>query len=130
MRSTVTLSLIALLGLAATACAEPPAIDARAASELVQKKQAVLVDVRESDEVAEGMAAPAQWLPLSRIQGDGKALSDFLSRQAKGTTLIFYCAGGGRAESVAQLAASKGFKVANMGGFRSWVKAGLPTKKP
>ena len=132
MRKLIRRSLVAamLLMLVAPAWAAPTAIDARAANELIQKNQAVLVDVREAGEVAQGMAAPAQWLPLSKIEADASALKEFLARQPKSATLIFYCGSGRRAGKVATLAEAAGYKSVNMGGFKDWVSAGLPTRRP
>jgi rhodanese-related sulfurtransferase len=104
-------------------------IEAKAAAELVAKGTATVVDVREQDEVEDGMAKPAQWFPMSKME-DPKALSEFLSKVPKKNKIIFYCAAGGRAGRVAQKAQALGYAVANMGGYESWVKAGLPTRKP
>ena len=105
-------------------------MDPKEAVGMVANDFAVIVDVREEDEVrSSGMAAQAQWIPMSKIKGNDKQWLDFLSGVSKDKTLIFYCAAGGRAGKVASEVAAKGFKAGNMGGFKDWVAAGLPTKK-
>ena len=90
---------------------------------------ATLIDVREEDEVKEGMAEGAVWIPTSKIKSNDQQWVEFLKRQPKDKKLIFYCAAGVRAGKVAALAAQQGFKTANIGGFKDWVGAGLPVKK-
>ncbi len=102
-------------------------IEPKAAAALVEKNQATLVDVREEDEVTAGMAKPAQWFPLSKLMKDPAAFKEFLAKLPKGK-VIFYCAVGGRAGRAAEQAKALGYDVANMGGFKDWKGAGLPTK--
>lgn len=104
-----------------------PSVKPAEANAEVKSGQALLVDVREADEVADGMAAPAQWFPLSKIRADPAAFAHFLQQNAKDKQVIFYCAAGGRAGQAAQKAQELGFKSANMGGYASWAQAGLPT---
>jgi len=128
-----TLSRVALaaaFALSSLALADAPKvekIEPKAAAELVEKKQATLVDVREQDEVAAGMAKPAQWFPLSKVKSDPEAFKAFLAKLPKGK-VVFYCAMGHRAGEAAGKAAELGYTVANMGGFKDWSAAGLPTK--
>jgi len=101
-------------------------IEPKAAAALVEKNQATLVDVREEDEVTAGMAKSAQWFPMSKMK-DPDAFKAFLAKLPKGK-VIFYCAAGGRAGRAAEQAKALGYDVANMGGFKDWKGAGLPTK--
>jgi len=101
-------------------------IDPKAAAALVDKGSATLVDVREQDEVSAGMAKQAQWFPMSKMK-EPDAFKKFLATLPKGK-VIFYCAAGGRAGKAAEQAAALGYSVANMGGFKDWSAAGLPTK--
>lgn len=91
---------------------------------------AVLVDVREKDEIADGMAEPATWMPTSKAVEGSPEWEKFVSGLPKDKEIIVYCAAGGRAGEVAEKLAKESFKVANMGGFKDWKAAGLPTKKP
>jgi len=103
-------------------------ITPREASELVDRGAAVLIDVREADEVAGGMALPARWLPKSRLDQQPEELTDLLRSVPQTVQIIFYCAGGLRAEAVAERAAEDGHQVRNMGGYDGWVRARLPIK--
>ncbi len=108
----------------------PPKIEPKAAAQAVEKGEAVLVDVREKDEIAQGMAAPARWFATSRIQANEGDFRSFLATLPKGKQVIFYCAAGARADRAARKAMALGYKVANMGGYDDWVDAKLPTRKP
>jgi rhodanese-related sulfurtransferase len=122
--------LLLSMTVAAAAAAEPASISAKEASALIEKNKAVLVDVREAEETADGVAKPAKLLPTSKINSDAKSLKELLASVPKGTKVIFYCAAGGRAGKAAEKAAGMGYDVANMGGYDAWVAAGLPTRKP
>ena len=98
------------------------------ASELVDRGAAVLVDVREEDEVAGGMALPARWLPKSRLDRHPEELSGLLDSVPQKVQLIFYCASGLRAEAIAERATAGGHQVRNMGGYDGWVRQKLPVK--
>ena len=101
------------------------ALDAYA---MVVRGEAALFDVREADEVAHGMAAPATWLPLSRIEGDPAALPAALAAIPAARTAIFYCAAGRRAARAVQKTLALGRPALNMGGFAGWMHDGLPVK--
>ena len=103
-------------------------ITPREASELVDRGAAVLVDVREVDEVGGGMALPARWLPQSRLDQHPEELTGLLDSVPQTVQIIFYCASGLRAEAVAERATENGHQVRNMGGYDGWVRARLPIK--
>ena len=109
--------------------AEAPKITPAEAAKRVAAGTAVIVDVREPSEWAEsGVAAPAALLAKSDFDGAKTSWTPFLKENA-GKEVILYCRGGGRAGAVAEALAATGVKVANIGGFRDWEKAGLPTRK-
>jgi rhodanese-related sulfurtransferase len=89
---------------------------------------AVLVDVREEDEIKGGMAAQAEWMPMSKIRASDPAWEQFVAKLPKDKEIVFYCGAGGRAGDAAQRLAEKGYRTANMGGFKDWKAAGLPVK--
>lgn len=95
---------------------------------MVARGEAILVDVRERDEIGPGIAEPAYWMPLS---GEGgytwTELSDSLGSDQMA---LFYCRSGRRSGNIATVLASQGVKTGNAGGYDEWVKAGLPTRKP
>lgn len=104
-------------------------VDANETMGLLKNSFAVLVDVREKDEMIDGKASDAIWLPLSKIKEDPKVLDVLLKDIPKDKEVILYCKSGGRAGTVAKQISEKGWKAANMGGFSGWVAAGYPVKK-
>ena len=89
----------------------------------------VLVDVREPGEWADGgVAEPANLLSLSDLRGDRTGWKSFLAEN-KDKELILYCRSGNRSGIAARILTKEGFNVANAGGFRDWVAAGLPTRQ-
>lgn len=94
---------------------------------LQQKKEAVIVDVREESELrASGYAQGAAWIPLSKIANNHSDWIAFKQGLSKHTIVVFYCLSGGRSGRVAELLESDGYRVANMGAFASWKAAALP----
>ncbi len=123
--------LIALLlaSCLALTAAEIAKLTPAAAAQLVTDGKAVLVDVREPAEWAEaGVAAPAMLLPKSDFDGDKKQWQAFLAK-AGDKQIILYCRSGRRAETVGQALATAGRSVANAGGMKDWVAAGLPVRE-
>jgi rhodanese-related sulfurtransferase len=131
--STMMVGLL-LLSIAKPAPAFPdpagPAIGVVDAWEAVATGSAILVDVREESEVAEGMASPAFWMPLSILDSDPDRWRTLLASLPNGKTLIFYCAHGARAYRAAANAAGLGYPTARMAPFSEWVRAGLPIRIP
>lgn len=113
-----------------TADIPAPSITASKAAARVRDGSAVLVDVREDREVRDGMAEPARWMPLSRMNDGDPIWDDFLNGLPKDKLVISYCASGKRAAKAARKMEARGYSVANMGGYSDWTGAGLPTKKP
>ncbi len=123
------LLLLFILGFSTLFAAEVAKITPAAAAQLVADGKAVLVDIREPAEWAEaGVAAPAVLLPKSDFDGDRKQWKDFLAKVGD-KQIILYCRSGRRAESVGQALAAEGRAVANAGGMKDWVAAGLPTRE-
>src|SRR5262249_5872926 len=97
----------------------------------VKAGKAILVDVRERDEIAGGMAQGARWYPTSSIKSDPDAFQKFVASLPEDRTVVFYCASGVRSGKAAELAAQQaGRKAANLGGFKDWKGAGLPVTTP
>ncbi|MFT3868166.1 MAG: rhodanese-like domain-containing protein [Nibricoccus sp.] len=88
---------------------------------------AILVDVLEPSEWANGAAAPAALLSLSDLQGERREWKPYLL-QNKDKLVILYCASGLRSGTAAGILKKEGYRVANLGGYRRWQSAGLPTK--
>lgn len=122
------LCLFALL-FAPTLFAEVTTLTPAEAAKLVAAGEAILVDVREPAEwKQEGVAAPAVLLAKSDFDAKQQDWKPFLDQHA-GKQLILYCRSGRRSGLVAEALAAKGFKTANVGGFKDWVAAGLPVRK-
>jgi rhodanese-related sulfurtransferase len=135
MRIRASLGFVAVvIAAAALAGQDPPPIakiSPAAAAQRVKDGSAVLVDVRERDELDGGMAEGARWYPMSSIEDDPKAYLKFISSLPADQTIVFYCAAGVRAGSAAEIARKElGRKTANLGGFKDWKNAGLPVKVP
>ena len=109
--------------------AEAPKIAPQDAAKLVAEGKAVLVDCREAFEWADtGVATPATLLPKSDFDGDKKLWKEFLAKH-QGKQVILYCRSGGRSGTVAAALNEQGVKASNVGGFKDWTAAGLPTRK-
>lgn len=124
-RLMVILTLISSLGFAAGDW--PNSISAIDANGLVVAEKAILIDVREENEVATGMAASATWYAKSKIDADLAGFITFV-RANEDVTPIIYCRSGRRASVIVELLAKEGIFSYNMGGFDAWIEAGLPTK--
>jgi rhodanese-related sulfurtransferase len=104
------------------------------AFELVRQGKALLVDVREEDELrAGGTAEGALWMPLSGLVEDTDQWRAFKAALPRDKTVILFCKIGGRAGRMGEFLAADGFRTENLGGFADWKGAGLPVapfKKP
>lgn len=129
------LLLCALLLLCFTAaCTKKPSVrsvEPREAYGLLRNDFAILVDVREANEIASGMAEGAQWMPYtSKIETNSPEWNAWIQALPKDKEIIFYCRSGRRSGlAAAEIMAAKGFRASNMGGFEDWEKAGLPVRK-
>ena len=89
-------------------------------------EQIAVIDVREPDEFAKGKIPGSYTIPrgLLEMQVDGRLPHD--------TTVVLYCAGGGRSALACRSLAEMGYeKVENLeGGFQGWVGSGLPVERP
>lgn len=97
------------------------------AHELVKSGRAVLVDVREQEELAEsGTAEGALWMPCSEMGDDSELWLSFKAKLPKDKPVILFCRSGNRSGRVAEFLACDGFQTVNLGGFAAWKSAGLP----
>lgn len=103
-------------------------ITAIEAHKMVQQDRAILVDVRERNEVEKGLAMQAQWMPLSEMENDNLRYIDFLNHLPKNKTIILYCASGKRAKKAQRKLEDRGYQTENIGGFVDWTAAQLPTR--
>ncbi len=101
-------------------------IGTTAAVQLVNAKDAVLLDVRETNEYEGGRVPNAVHVPLSQIASRSSELARF-----KGRPVIAYCERGNRSRMAAGALAKIGFTdvYSLAGGYRAWRDAGLPVEK-
>ncbi len=98
------------------------------AYKMIHQDKAILVDVRERNEVDKGLALPAYWMPLSKMENDDLMYIDFINRLPKNKIIIIYCASGKRAKKAQQKLENLGYHTENSGGFSDWINAKLPTR--
>lgn len=94
---------------------------------LINKQNAVVVDIRSADEYKKGHIVNAKHIALSQIE-EGK-LTEIENK--KETPIIIVCESGARGESAANKLVKAGFNQVNnlFSGMNGWVAASLPTTK-
>ncbi len=104
-------------------------ITAKSAFEEIEAGRAVLVDVREAEELMDGgIATPALWIATSEIRNQSQRAEKFIAALPLEKKIIIYCAAGVRAGQFAEKLSQMGFRAANLGGYSDWQSAKLPTK--
>jgi len=103
-----------------------PWVNTTQATHLINREDAIVVDVREPNEFAAGHVLGAKNLPLARLDASGAELA-----KKKERPVIVYCDGGERsAKALATLKKHGYTRVANLsGGLGAWQQAGLPVEK-
>ncbi|SFK54677.1 Rhodanese-related sulfurtransferase [Halobacillus dabanensis] len=82
--------------------------------QLAEGKELNIIDVREDEEVAEGMIPGAKHIALDTVEARAGELN-------KNKPYIMVCRSGGRSGRASQILEEKGFDVTNMeGGMMSW----------
>lgn len=96
------------------------------AVQLMNRRDAVVVDVREAAEYATGHIAGARHIPQGQLAGRMKELE-----KAKGRPVIVACATGNRSRAASALIEKQGHaEVYNLqGGLAAWRQAGMPLEK-
>ncbi|HZI82482.1 MAG TPA: rhodanese-like domain-containing protein [Casimicrobiaceae bacterium] len=96
------------------------------ATALINRRNAVLLDLRETQEYEGGRIPNAVHLPRSQLASRGHELKRLAARP-----VIAYCERGQRSRAAAGALAKLGFaEVYTLrGGLRAWSEAGLPTEK-
>lgn len=102
-----------------------PWVSATEATQLINREDAMVVDVRDAGEFGSGHILGAKNVPLSKMDGSG----ELAKRKEK--TVIVYCDTGDRAGKAATALRKLGFgKVFNLtGGIGGWTQAGLPVAR-
>jgi rhodanese-related sulfurtransferase len=103
-----------------------PSIGTAQATHLINREDALVVDVRDPGEYGAGHALGARNLPLARIESGAGDVA-----KKKDATLILYCDSGDRSGKAAAALRKQGYtKVFNLsGGFGAWKQAGLPVER-
>lgn len=135
IRSTIVLmkkllfSILAALGLFANAQSqsEVEVLEPQAFIERVKADtSAIILDVRQPEEFAEGHLAQAinlDWLNQT-------VFINGLAKLNKQKTYYVYCRSGRRSQAAAGKLKAEGFQVVDLkGGYLHWVESGLPTVK-
>ncbi|MEB0002389.1 rhodanese-like domain-containing protein [Cryobacterium sp. RTC2.1] len=89
-----------------------------------RRGEAQIIDVRESDELVDGMISGAQHIPLGAIRGSHATLDPT-------PPVIIVCRSGRRSAVAAEHLTEAGFDAHTMpGGMLEWAAAGLPLVMP
>ncbi|UOY01321.1 rhodanese-like domain-containing protein [Blastococcus sp. PRF04-17] len=89
-------------------------------AEAADRTEAVLLDVRETAEVAAGRIAGSTHIPLGQLTARAFELD-------RTRPVITVCRSGGRSAQAAQFLGAQGFDVANLaGGMTAWTADGRP----
>lgn len=101
--------------------------DPKTAYDMVQKGEAVIIDVREEDEIKSGMIKNAKWFPLSKITKD-KTWKEDLKKLVGDKTIFLHCRSGARSEKAMNILKENGITSENIGGYESLKKI-LPVRE-
>lgn len=100
-------------------------VGASEAVQLINRRDALVLDVRDKADYAAGHVAGARNIPLPELAGRLHELEKFKSRP-----IVVNCQPGTRAAGVCNLLKSNGFEVyALQGGISGWAQAGMPVEK-
>jgi rhodanese-related sulfurtransferase len=111
-----------LLAASMLASAVPSAVDVKQGAKL-QSQGALLIDVREPDEYAQGHPPGSTLIPLGQLE---KRLAELSGSKDK--PIALFCRSGNRSSQAQKILERAGFTAAvNVeGGLVAWQKAGLP----
>ena len=103
-----------------------PSVNTLEATQLINRQDALVLDVREQAEYAQSHILNSRGLPLSQLEARIGDIEKF-----KDQPVIVYCANGNRSSTAAAVMRKRGFSNAvNLrGGFAAWQQAGLPVQK-
>ena len=93
---------------------------------LMNRKSALVLDVREADEFAQGHLQGARNIPLSQLETRSKELEKFRDKP-----VLIVCQRGSRANQAAKLLKTQNFTALNVlkGGMQAWLESNMPTGK-
>lgn len=93
---------------------------------LMSRKSALVLDVREPDEFAQGHLQGARNIPLTQLEARLKELEKYREKP-----VMVICERGGRATKAAKLLKAQQFTALHVlkGGMQAWLEAKMPTAK-
>ena len=103
-----------------------PSVTTLEATQMINRQDAVMLDVREQAEYAQAHILNARGLPLSQLEARIGDIEKF-----KDKPLIVYCATDNRSSTAVATLRKRGFSnvFCLSGGFAAWQSAGLPVQK-
>ncbi len=102
----------------------PNRVDATRAAELLERGEAVVLDVRENVEWKAGRIPGALHIPLAQVPFQGRKLP-------RDTTIVTVCRSGHRSGLAARWLRRAGYRVEDLdGGMKAWARARLPLDPP
>jgi len=103
-----------------------PSVNTLEATQMINRQDALVLDVREQAEYAQSHILNARGLPLSQLEARIGDLGKF-----KDKPVIVYCATENRSRAAIATLKKGGFSnvVSLSGGFAAWQNAGLPVQK-
>jgi rhodanese-related sulfurtransferase len=108
-----------------------PRIEPAQARVMIESGEALVVDVRDPQEVAaSGKVKGALNVSRGMLEFRADPESPYHDKAfAKDRPVLVYCASGGRSALAGKTLKELGYKtVYNLGGFKDWAEAGLPTE--
>jgi rhodanese-related sulfurtransferase len=113
----------------ASANAAVPKVDAGEARRLVEEQGALLVDVRDAPELAQGKLKGAVNVSRGMIEFRADAAKPYHDAEFRtDRPVVLYCASGGRAALSGKVLKDMGYEAYNLGGFKDAAEAGFPTE--
>ena len=104
-----------------------PKISPQDAAALIQRGQALVVDVRDGLEIqSTGKVQGAKHVARGMLEFRADPDSPYYDKEfSRDKTVIVYCASGGRSALAGKTLQDMGYKdVRNLGGFKDWVESG------
>lgn len=116
-----------LLALQSGAQAATPSVTLEQARAALEKSSAVVIDIREPDEHATGVAKGALLIPMAQLE---KQLGDIT--KSKTQPILLFCATQNRSSKMAEQLQAAGYTNASYvkGGMSQWAARGWPLVKP
>lgn len=84
----------------------------------VDQKKAILIDVREQEEVEAGHLKGTFWLALSELSQSPEKFLESVKKSYGDKNLYLYCKSGGRSGQATEFFKSAGLNAINIGGFQ------------